>query len=326
MITVTRNADATGLATFGVPAVAAALALWDDADDLRAVVADSALPRPLKAVGGGSNLLFTAPFRGTLLRRASTPRVELRGLELHADGHAVLDDLCAMTAAAGLRGMENLSGIPGTLGGAIVQNAGAYGAETGELLVQATLMDLTDGSVFTAGADWMEFAYRSSRLKAADGRYVVLEAVLRLLPGAAPSRLDYGNLSGQLRGGDDSPAAVRAAVLAVRAAKLPDPAVTGSAGSFFRNPEVEPALVGPDMPAYHLPSGLVKVPAAWLIDRCGLKGRRIGGAAVWPQQPLVIVNADGSATAADVVALENLIVNTVMERFSIRLIPEVEHL
>lgn len=321
-----RNAQVGPLTTFGLPAVAAALVEWETPDDLRRVIADPSLPRPLKPLGGGSNLLFTGEFGGTLLRCVAMPSVELNGMRLTASANAVLDDLCEFTAHIGLRGMENLSDIPGTLGGALVQNAGAYGAETGALLESALLMDLTDGRELRVDRQWFGYSYRSSRLKEEEGRYLILSATLLLEPSSAPARIDYGNLSAVLGSDTPTPGRVRDAVISVRESKLPSPDTVGSAGSFFRNPEVDPALLTDDMPRYLLPSGLAKVPAAWLIDRCGLKGYSIGGAMVWPRQPLVIVNADGSATAADVLALENHIVRTVRDRYGITLQPEVEHL
>lgn len=326
MITIQPNAPVGTLTTFGLPATAAALATWETEDDLLTLAADPALPRPLKALGGGSNLLFTRPFEGTLLHRGGEPSVRFDGLLLRADTSAILDNLCAKACDAGLRGMENLSGIPGTLGGALVQNAGAYGAETGDLLVSARLFDLKERRFFDADRRWFDYSYRSSRLKAEGGRYVIISATLRLEPKSAPARLGYGNLRQVIGDADPTPEAVRRAVITVRDSKLPSPDKVGSAGSFFRNPEVDPAMLTPDMPRYILPSGLAKVPAAWLIDRTGLKGSRCGGAAVWESQPLVIVNAEGRATAADVINLENHIVRTVSDRFGITLIPEVEHL
>lgn len=319
-----HNAPLAGLTTFGIPARARTLVRWTCADDLAALTPADA---PVKVIGGGSNLLFTGDFNGTILLREGKPQIR-RGDNLmwDIDAHAVLDDICAAAAEANLRGLENLSGIPGTLGGALVQNAGAYGAETGALLIDARLFDLKEGRELTVDRPWMRFAYRSSRLKAENGRYVILSARMQLLPASAPADIAYGNLRQALEGEEPTPANVRRAVLAARAAKLPDPKDVGSAGSFFRNPEIPAELLLPEMPRYDIGNGLFKVPAAWLIDQGGLKGVTEGGAAVWVQQPLVIVNATGAATAADVLALENRIVSSVRERFNITLTPEVEHL
>lgn len=320
------DADVSDLTTFGVASRAAALVEWRSESDLRRVIEDKGLPRPLKVIGGGSNLLFTGKFSGTILYRTGEPRVEIDGLNLRADANAVLDDLCELVAVMGLRGMENLSGIPGTLGGALVQNAGAYGAETGELLESATLFDLQSGETFEIDRDRMGYSYRHSVLKDTPDSYVILHATLRLRPADSPARIDYGNLREALGGQEPTPMAVRCAVMLTRDAKLPHPDAVGSAGSFFRNPEVGADKLCDDMPRYDLGGGRYKVPAAWLIDHAGLKGATAGGASTWPQQPLVIVNTDGRATAADIIALEQKIINAVKERYDINLIPEVEHL
>ncbi len=321
-----RDKDIAGLTTFGVPASAAAVCSWSSVDELRELIADPELPRPLKVIGGGSNLLFTQRFSGTLLVREGEPQVMADGCDWTVDAHCVLDDLCEKVASAGLRGAENLSGIPGTLGGALVQNAGAYGAETGDFLVSARLVDMITGEELTADRPWMQYAYRHSRLKADAGRYVIVEARMRFLPEDAPANLGYGHLEAMLAGKEPTPMAVREAVLAMRESKLPSPAKVGSAGSFFRNPEVRAELLQDEMPRYDLGNGLYKVPAAWLIDTCGLKGATEGGASVWKSQPLVIVNTEGRATAADVLALEQRIIDAVKAKYSITLIPEVEHL
>ena len=317
------DVDVAPLTTFGIHARAAALVRWHTEDDLLAALADESLPRPFKPVGGGSNLLFTGNFSGTLL-------IQERAAEIAPDGTVPasmpLDEFCRLTAENGLRGPENLSGIPGTVGGALVQNAGAYGVEIGEFLVSARLMDLSSGRVISVGRDWMDYAYRSSRLKKENGRYIIIDAILKPLEADAPARIDYGNLRAEIGDKAPTPMAVRKAVMRVRDSKLPRPEVIGSAGSFFRNPEVDPAILTPDMPRYMLPSGLAKVPAAWLIDRCGLKGRQIGGAKVWESQPLVIVNVDGTASAADVLALENEIIHAVSDSYNITLTPEAEHI
>lgn len=320
------DADVSDLTTFGVAARAAALVEWRSESDLRKIIEDEDLPRPLKVIGGGSNLLFTKDFPGTILYRTGTPRVEIDGLELRADANAVLDDLCELVAVMGLRGMENLSGIPGTLGGALVQNAGAYGAETGELLVRASLFDLVSGETIEADRDWMGYSYRHSTLKDTPDRYVILRASLRLQPADSPARIDYGNLRDALDGREPTPMAVRDAVVRTRDVKLPHPGLVGSAGSFFRNPEVGADKLADGMPRYDLGGGRYKVPAAWLIDHAGLKGAASGGASTWPQQPLVIVNTDGRATAADILALEKKIIDAVRGRYDINLIPEVEHI
>lgn len=319
-----RNASIGPLTTFRLPARAAALVCWQTVNDLRQALADETLPRPFKAIGGGSNLLFTSDFPGTLLLQEA-PLTEAYDPSVPVAASLPLDSFCRLAAEAGMRGPENLSGIPGTIGGALVQNAGAYGAEIGEFLVSARLFDMQTGDVLTVDPDWMDYAYRSSRLKNEADRYIIIDAILRPFGADTPARLDYGNLRAELGDAEPSPLAIREAVLRIRDSKLPRPEEIGSAGSFFRNPEVAPELLTPEMPRFMLPSGLAKVPAAWLIDRCGLKGHRAGGAMVWKSQPLVICNPEGNATATDVIALEQEIISAVSKRFNITLRPEVEH-
>lgn len=320
------DADIAELTTFAVPARAAAVVKWSKAEELAAIVADNRLPRPLKVIGGGSNLLFTKPFDGTILVRVGVPKIEFIGNQAIVDCHTVLDDLCGIIAERGLRGTENLSGIPGTVGGALVQNAGAYGVEFGDVVESVEMFDTTTCQIVEWTRAELEYSYRASRLKHTDGRYIALRVKVSLLPPNSPARLDYGNLKTLLNGVEPTPTAVRNAVLSVRQSKLPSPSEVGSAGSFFRNPEVAAELLQPEMPRFDLGNGLYKVPAAWLIDQCGLKGANVGGASTWSQQPLVIVNTEGKATADDILQLEEKIVRTVRERYSITLIPEVEHL
>ena len=177
------------------------------------------------------------------------------------------------------------------------------------------------------------YGYRSSMFKEEGnkGRYVVTSVLFRLTRKASP-RLEYKGLKEALNDTDGlTPQKVREAVIGIRRSKLPDPEELGSAGSFFKNPVVsaeEFARISPDggAPHYLLPDGSVKLPAAWLIDSCGLKGAVHGGAAVYERQPLVIVNASGGATPEDVLALERRIVDEVKSRYGIELHPEVEHI
>ena len=179
------------------------------------------------------------------------------------------------------------------------------------------------------------YGYRTSFFKEeGKGRYIVTSVLFRLSRKYSP-KLDYGNIRAALDGVQPAlPDDVRRAVIGIRNAKLPDPAVTGSAGSFFKNPVISrehfariEAEAGPDVkvPHYDTPEG-VKVPAAWMIERCGLKGRTLGGAAVYDKQPLVIVNLSGNASPEEIVSLENQVIAAVKEKFGVELHPEVEHL
>lgn len=332
------NISLKKLNTFGLDVTGRAYVTFDSADDLRQIVADESLPRPFLAMGGGSNMLFTRDFSGTVLHNDmkyikpySSPTAY--GLQLVKVGGGVrLDYLCQWACSNNLWGIENLSGIPGEVSGAIVQNVGAYGEEFGDSVHAVKLFDLEQRAVISTSAAECEFGYRHSVFKEPElkGRLVVLEVTVALSRDARP-KLEYGNLASHFAPGVvPSPRQVRDAVLLIRGRKLPDVAEYGSAGSFFKNPVVDAAtyqrLVAqwPDMPHYDVEGG-VKVPAAWLIDQCGLKDATVGGAAVWSRQPLVLYNRDGNATPDDVVALARHVIDTVESRFGIRLSPEVEY-
>jgi UDP-N-acetylmuramate dehydrogenase len=243
------------------------------------------------------------------------------------------DHFVSETCRHGLWGAENLSLIPGEVGAAAVQNIGAYGVEIKDILSGVVAFDLQERRKVKFSREECRYGYRDSLFKqpGSKGRYVITSVLLRLSRKPAP-RLDYKGIREALEGREpQSPQEVREAVIRIRRAKLPDPEEIGSAGSFFKNPVVsreEFARISPDgsAPHYDLPDGTVKVPAAWMIDRCGFKGATEGGAAVYEKQPLVIVNQSGTATPQEVLALEQRIINGVRERFGVTLHPEVEHI
>ena len=297
------------------------------------------LPKPLFHMGAGSNLLFTGDWPGTVLH-SGIKFLRPMGLEedevlVEVGAGAVFDSFVEWACSRGLWGAENLSLIPGEVGAAAVQNIGAYGVEAKDIIVRVNCFDREEREMVTFENADCRYGYRSSFFKEeGKGRYIITSVLFRLSREYSP-KLDYGNIRAAL--GDRQPGTpddVRRAVIGIRNAKLPDPAVTGSAGSFFKNPVISRehfnrivAEAGPDVkvPHFDLEEG-VKVPAAWMIERCGLKGAQLGGAAVYDKQPLVIVNLSGNASPEDVVALENKVIAAVKERFGVELHPEVEHI
>lgn len=274
----------------------------------------------------------------------------------------VMDDFIHWAAMKGLWGVENLSAIPGSVGASAVQNVGAYGVQAGELIDSVECFDTETGEFVTLSAAECSFAYRDSLFKHNRGRYVVVYVIYHLYQDFRPC-LEYGNLREEVERNVElvhvssnpyqpaldpmklvpdmplTPMLVRDTVKIIRESKLPDPSRIGSAGSFFKNPVVEASVYehvcevcresrGADatVPHYDLPDGLVKIPAAWLIDFCGFKGAEQGGASVWAKQPLVIVNTEGKATPEDVITLENRIIDTIRSRFGITLEAEVDHI
>lgn len=338
MSEILHNCNVRDITTFHISAKAACVACYDSIDELEQLLADTTLPRPVKHLGQGSNMLFTRDFPGTIL----ISRINERDIDhvtddsviVAASAGIVMDHLCRDLAALGIWGLENLSGIPGTVGASAVQNVGAYGVEAGEHIARVDAIDTVTGRHCQFDHDMMQFGYRHSIFKTpqARDRYIITKVYFHLTTRPTP-RLDYANLQTIV---GDTPTAtdMRRAVIAIRDTKLPDPATTGSAGSFFKNPVItcehfqKIEAICPDIKVPHFIVGdnAVKVPAAWLIDKAGCKTMTQGGASLWPTQPLVIVNTHGTATADDILTLEHRIIDAVNSRFAITLTPEVEHL
>lgn len=347
MITLLSHFDLRPRNTMRIPAIARRWLEFSSRSDIPAVAeALAEIPSlPHIVIGEGSNILFTeAEYPGTVVH-SSILDLEIspvgNGRVMVKAGSGLnMDALAERTASAGLWGMENLSLIPGEVGASAVQNVGAYGCEASDIISEVEAYDLRERRFVCLSPAECRFAYRHSLFKTPEGRgrYIISSVAFALSSSPNP-RLGYGNLAAAVESSGEplTPMAVRRAVIATRQAKLPDPALVGSAGSYFTNPIISAsdaeafkararALVGPDVriPAFELEDGRVKLSAAWLIDRAGIKGTRIGGAGVWPSQPLVIVNESGSATAADIIALEHHIIDRVLTVFGITLTPEVE--
>ena len=320
---------------------------YDSSSDLASLDWE-ALPKPVRHIGEGSNLLFTGDFSGTILHGGSS---DIKYVDMGLDEVPVMvgagvkwDRFVEQTCGYGLWGAENLSLIPGQTGAAAVQNIGAYGVEIADIVSGVVCFDTVERCKRKFSVSECSYSYRDSLFKRERGRYIVTSVLVRLSRRFNP-RLDYKGVREalSLREGqvpqDLTPARVREAIIKVRRDKLPDPAQTGSAGSFFKNPVISAGqfadlidaargAFGPDVviPHFVLPSGEVKVPAAWLIDKGGFKGACEGGAAVWEKQPLVIVNANGCASSEDILSLERRIVDGVRGMFGVTLNPEVEHI
>ena len=302
----------------------------------------SSLPQPLFVMGGGSNLLFTKDFPGTVLHLCNKgydviPSEAKESVFVTAGAGVVFDDFCAWAASEGLWGPENLSLIPGEVGASAVQNIGAYGVEAKDIIDTVHAFDRTTRAfVDIPGAD-CGYGYRTSLFKTDwKGRYIITAVTFRLSAVPQP-KLDYGGVRKALGDREPAPQVIRDTIIEIREQKLPDPKEIGSAGSFFCNPVIDrdhferivaiaKAENGPEYEVPHYDVGeKVKVPAAWMIDQCGFKGMRLGGAQVSPKQPLVIVNATGTATPEEIVALEQRVIGTIKEKYGIELHPEVEH-
>lgn len=329
------DADLQHLNSLHLPARAARLQPVDDAADLP-VLTDAALEGgdPVLVLGGGSNIVFGTDVDGTVLH------MRTRGIDVLArTGSEVLvsvaagenwHDWVACALAHGWHGLENLALIPGTVGAAPVQNIGAYGVELIDHLDHVDAWDMTDRRWLRLGADECRAGYRDSVFKRELAQRTVISRVAFRLTTEKQVRCDYVDLKRELtaRGVTQvMPQHVFDAVCAVRRAKLPDPALLGNAGSFFRNP-VLPAdaaatllAAQPDAPHYPAAGGAIKFAAAWLIDQCGWKGVRRGDAGVHDRQALVLVN-HGRAGADELLDLAADIQASVKARFDVWLEPE----
>ncbi len=323
------------LNTFGIAATAQAYLRVTQTEQLLGVLADPAwagLPRLV--LGGGSNLLLTGDFPGLVLHIALEGREVVGGDERSHFVRAAAGEnwhaFVQWTLEQGMGGLENLALIPGTVGAAPIQNIGAYGLETKDVFHSVTVFDPRSATVYAMDAGACRFGYRDSVFKREAGRHLIILDVTFALPKQWRPNLRYAELAQAVaEQGLAAPSARQVAdtVVAIRRRKLPDPAVIGNAGSFFKNPVVTgarcaallerfPALV------HHLqPDGTQKLAAGWLIDQCGWKGRNLGAAGVYPKQALVLVN-NGGATGADVVALARAIQADVLARYGVELEPE----
>ena len=337
------NQDLSGMNTFRMKVSCRCFVEYASEEELRVILSDSTLPRPLFPIGGGSNLLFTGDYPGTVLHCGMKDISPLGEGRVYADAGVVWDEFCAWCASEGLWGPENLSLIPGEVGAAAVQNIGAYGREVCELIESVRCMDVRDCSIVTIPAGDCGYGYRESRFKHDwKGRYIVTGVTFKLSCESAPE-LDYGHVRKAVvdRYGDGvlpalTPSMVREVVTDIRRYKLPEVSELGSAGSFFRNPYVDSSRLeavreiaekekyGP-VPFFEAGEGRFKIPAAWMIDKCGWKGKHLGGAGVYEKQPLVLVNLSGSAEPGDIIALEERIRASVLEKFGVCLEKEVEY-
>jgi UDP-N-acetylmuramate dehydrogenase len=293
------------------------------------------LSEPFLIIGGGSNLLLTGDYGGTVVRSA------IGGMEVVArQGDTLLvrvgsgedwDATVGRFVANGWHGAENLSLIPGDVGASAVQNIGAYGAEACDLIERVEAVRTGDGERVVIEAGECGYGYRQSRFKQEwRNRYLITHVVYRLSRTFTP-RLDYGNIRAELeRRGIAQPTAaqLREVIIDIRRAKLPDPKVEGNAGSFFMNPVVSRAKFEalqaqyPQMPHYYIDEAHEKIPAGWMIEQCGWKGRTVGRAGVHDKQALVLVNR-GGATGQEIVSLCEAIRHDVRDRFGIEIYPEV---
>ena len=286
-------------------------------------------------IGAGSNLLFAGDYNGLVLHSAihdlevveDTSEYQL----LRVGSGYVWDDLVAYCVDHKLAGIENLSAIPGEVGASAVQNIGAYGVEVCDVIDRVEAIDL-QGTPRMFTKEECQYDYRDSIFKRElRGKYIITHVVYRLMKSPA-FKLGYGDLRARVEAeGAPTLDAVRKAVTAIRDSKLPNPKELGNAGSFFTNPVIPREQYDtlkskfPDIPSYPIDETHVKVPAGWLIEHVGWKGRALGHAAVHDRQALVLVNK-GGATGAEIMQLAHRISQDIYAQYGIRIVPEVNYI
>ena len=317
--------------TFGIEARCSRFLEYSTVDEAKVVAAIlRETGDPYIIIGGGSNLLLTRDFEGIVVHSALMG-VDIDGCRMTCGSGMEWDRVVEMAVEQGLYGAENLSSIPGDVGASAVQNIGAYGVEAKDLIVEVEAIEIATGLLRTFSNADCQYGYRDSRFKHDWKNQFLMTHVTYALQSTFEPKLDYGNIRAELerKGISNLTAAqLRTVIVEIRNAKLPDPKVMGNAGSFFMNPVVSRekyeslAAQYEGMPHYTIDSNHEKIPAGWMIEQCGWKGRSLGRAGVHDKQALVLVNR-GGATGAEVVTLCETIRKDVREKFGIDIHPEV---
>ena len=332
---VIENFPLKNLNTFGVAANAAWYVDIRDEDDLQALFAqDRWKDYPRLVLGGGSNMLFTADFKGLIVHvKIQGIRYEVKGDDVFvtAGGGVIWNDLVNFCVENGFAGIENLSLIPGSVGAAPVQNIGAYGVELQDIFHSCRAFEIASGSIRVFDKEDCGFSYRDSVFKSAlKGLYIITEVSFKLSKIFKPE-LTYGAIGDELRKRGISNPGIKdlsTVVSHIRVSKLPDPATIGNAGSFFKNPVIPEAQflkLKTDFPEIvHFPAhaGYIKISAGWLIEHCGWKGKVVGNTGTWKNQALVLVN-HGNASGKEIYQFSESIIESVHAKFGILLEREV---
>ena len=322
--------------TFGIEVKARYFATFENVAELQQLLQHPEIKNAEKLIlGGGSNVLFTQDFEGAVLKN------NVKGISVidqnedfafvKAGSGEVWHEMVLFCIEHGLAGVENLSLIPGTVGAAPLQNIGAYGVELKDVFERLEAVNVETGELETFNKEACDFGYRESYFKkAGKGKYIIVSVTLRLRK-KPEFNTSYGDIQKTLAAmeiTDLNLKAISEAVCAIRKSKLPDPAVIGNAGSFFKNPEVDKTVfenlkkLHPEMPGYVVSETKIKVPAGWLIEQLGWKGKQIENYGVHKNQALVLVNY-GGAEGNKIKALAHEIIASVKEKFGIELSPEV---
>jgi UDP-N-acetylmuramate dehydrogenase len=330
-----QNFQLKGHNTFGLPCIANEFFSFTSEEELVNFIGKKELSdKNVFVLGGGSNVLFKKAFDGIIIHPLvggiKTEKVTGCHIEVSSGSGVVWDDFVSWAVDRGYCGVENLSLIPGSTGASPVQNIGAYGCEAKDTITRVRFVMLNNGEVAEIDAKDCHFGYRDSIFKHELKNRVVVTRVWYRLSTEHNFNISYGDVATNVeRLGGLSLKNVRDAIIGIRRNKLPDPAETGNAGSFFKNPVVSNESFNelrnrfPGIPGYTQSDGTVKLAAGWMIEKCGWKGKRVGDAGVHEKQALVIVNY-GSASGDEIIKLADNICRSVRDSFGVNISPEVE--
>lgn len=336
MISIEKNISLLPYNTFGMAQKASAFSTISNEEELTELSSHPEYRQGILAWGGGSNFLLTTDVKEWVIynniKGIRIIKEDTDDVLIEAGAGEVWHDFVCYTVQSGFGGLENLSLIPGKVGASPVQNIGAYGAEVKDTLYSVKAWDLQENRLHTFSNADCQFAYRDSIFKNQyKGRYIIVSVIFKLSKKPTVN-IEYGGIRKELEimGIEElSIKAVSDAVIQIRHSKLPDPAVVGNAGSFFKNPVISENKFHQlksyfsDMPFYETGIGRYKIPAAWLIEQCGWKGYRDGQIGVHPRQALVLVNY-GGGNGRKIYELSQKIISSVNEKFGIPLEREVQ--
>jgi UDP-N-acetylmuramate dehydrogenase len=332
-----QNISLLSYNTFGIDVKANYFAEYESIVELQEILnSETVKLNNILHIGGGSNLLFLNDFKGLILhskiKSIKIIREDEEFVFMEVGSGVVWDDFVAYCVTNGYVGVENLSLIPGEVGASAVQNIGAYGVEVQDLILEVKALEIESAQTRTFQVEECNYGYRISIFKnELKGKYIITSVVFKLSKKPA-FKLNYQHLEEEvLKNGEISLQNIRKTIIAIRESKLPDTKLLGNAGSFFMNPVISKSkfvdlqVLYPNIPHYFVTENEEKLPAGWLIDQCGWKGKSIGNAAVHDKQALVLINK-GDATGAEIVQLASEIQKSVKEKFGIELQTEVNYI
>lgn len=334
MVRIFENVDISSRNSFGIHQTAAKIIEFDSNSDLSEIFRLH-IDGEWMVMGGGNNIVFTKDIEKSIIfpRNCNIEIIaeNTESVTIRVGAGLEWDELVEWAVERNLWGLENLSLIPGKVGAAPVQNIGAYGAEAKDCITNVEMYSPETDNFITLAAEHCGFGYRESVFKhSLKGRVIITAVEFRLSKVENP-KLNYGDICAEVeKRGGATLRNIREAICTIRRSKLPDPAETGNAGSFFKNPIVERSVAEallaqyPNMPLYPAADlECVKLAAGWLIDQCGLKGYSEGNVGVHSRQALVLINTTGEATGAEVIAFARKVQSTVLEKFAIQIDTEV---